>query len=97
MASCIKGFNWLTYCGGKFSTSQKRGVFMDQALDIFPADYWRYFLIAMAPEADDSDFKSNREEAAMVLRTCINLARAFAIASSPIIPCPDRARARSRV
>ena len=56
MASYIKGFNWLTYCGGKFSTSQKRGVFMDQALDIFPADHWRYFLIAMAPEADDSDF-----------------------------------------
>ena len=26
---CLKGFNWLTYYGGKFSTSRKRGVFMD--------------------------------------------------------------------
>ncbi|MFI6878456.1 methionine--tRNA ligase [Streptomyces sp. NPDC050400] len=52
----LKGFNWLTYYGGKFSTSQKRGVFTDQALEILPADYWRYFLIANAPESDDSSF-----------------------------------------
>jgi methionyl-tRNA synthetase len=188
MASYIKGFNWLTYCGGKFSTSQKRGVFMDQALEIYPPDYWRYYLMATAPESDDSDFnwtmfqtivnkdlagnlgnfinrtlkltasqfgsggsetcaipgggtwgakeeqlqadveaalgeyrrclrdmefrkavlalkklwslgnlyiderapwnlvKSNREEAAQVLRTCINLVRVFASAATPIIP-----------
>ncbi|XUL89387.1 methionine--tRNA ligase [Streptomyces galilaeus] len=52
----VKAFNWLTYYGGKFSTSQKRGVFTDQALSILPADYWRYFLIANAPESDDSSF-----------------------------------------
>ncbi|GGW53925.1 methionine--tRNA ligase [Streptomyces lucensis JCM 4490] len=52
----VKAFNWLTYYGGKFSTSQKRGVFTDQALGILPADYWRYFLIANAPESDDSSF-----------------------------------------
>ncbi|GAA3571525.1 methionine--tRNA ligase [Streptomyces sp. WAC 01325] len=52
----VKAFNWLTYYGGKFSTSQKRGVFTDQALEILPADYWRYFLIANAPESDDSSF-----------------------------------------
>lgn len=52
----VKAFNWLTYYGGKFSTSQKRGVFTDAALDILPADYWRYFLIANAPESDDSSF-----------------------------------------
>ncbi|GHB53660.1 methionine--tRNA ligase [Streptomyces umbrinus] len=52
----VKAFNWLTYYGGKFSTSQKRGVFTDHALEILPADYWRYFLIANAPESDDSSF-----------------------------------------
>ncbi|MFI6336028.1 methionine--tRNA ligase [Streptomyces sp. NPDC050535] len=52
----VKAFNWLTYYGGKFSTSQKRGVFTDQALAVLPADYWRYFLIANAPESDDSSF-----------------------------------------
>lgn len=52
----VKGFNWLTFYGGKFSTSQKRGVFTDAALEILPGDYWRYFLIANAPESDDSSF-----------------------------------------
>jgi methionyl-tRNA synthetase len=52
----IKGFNWLTYYGGKFSTSQKRGVFMNTALDLVPADYWRWWLMANAPESADSSF-----------------------------------------
>jgi methionyl-tRNA synthetase len=52
----IKAFNWLKYYGGKFSTSQHRGVFMPDALDLLPADYWRYYLIANAPESDDADF-----------------------------------------
>jgi methionyl-tRNA synthetase len=52
----LKGFNWLNYYGGKFSTSQKRGVFMDSALEILPADYWRYYLAANAPESADSNF-----------------------------------------
>jgi len=29
---------------------------MDAALDILPADYWRYYLIANAPEGSDSNF-----------------------------------------
>jgi methionyl-tRNA synthetase len=52
----IKGFNWLTYYGGKFSTSQKRGVFMDQALDLLPPDTWRWYLVANAPESADTSF-----------------------------------------
>jgi methionyl-tRNA synthetase len=52
----LKGFNWVNYYGGKFSTSQKRGIFMDAALEILPADYWRYYLIANAPESSDSNF-----------------------------------------
>ncbi|MFI0258673.1 methionine--tRNA ligase [Streptomyces sp. NPDC017056] len=52
----LKAFNWLTYYGGKFSTSQRRGIFTDAALELLPADYWRYFLIANAPESDDTSF-----------------------------------------
>jgi methionyl-tRNA synthetase len=52
----IKAFNWLKYYGGKFSTSQHRGVFMSDALELLPADYWRYYLLANAPESDDADF-----------------------------------------
>ncbi|UNO41060.1 methionine--tRNA ligase [Streptomyces sp. MST-110588] len=52
----LKAFNWLTYYGGKFSTSQQRGIFTDAALELLPADYWRYFLMANAPESDDTSF-----------------------------------------
>ena len=52
----IKSFNYLTYDGGQFSTSQGRGVFMDQALEILPADYWRWWLLSHAPESSDSAF-----------------------------------------
>ncbi|MEO1724171.1 MAG: methionine--tRNA ligase [Pseudomonadota bacterium] len=52
----IKGFNWLTYDGGKFSTSQGRGVFMDEALALLPSDYWRWWLLSNAPESADADF-----------------------------------------
>jgi methionyl-tRNA synthetase len=33
-----------------------RGVFMDQALEILPADYWRWWLLSHAPETSDSEF-----------------------------------------
>jgi len=52
----VKAFSWLTYYGGKFSTSQQRGIFTDAALEILPADLWRYYLLANAPESDDTSF-----------------------------------------
>ncbi|KIN63953.1 Methionyl-tRNA synthetase [Sulfitobacter noctilucicola] len=52
----IKSFNFLTYDGGQFSTSRGRGVFMDQALEILPSDYWRWWLLSHAPETSDAEF-----------------------------------------
>lgn len=52
----IKSFNYLNYDGGQFSTSRGRGVFMDQALEILPADYWRWWLLSHAPESADAEF-----------------------------------------
>ncbi len=52
----LKAFNWVTWYGGKFSTSMNRGVFMDQALELLPADYWRWYLMANAPEGSDAAF-----------------------------------------
>lgn len=52
----VKSFNYLNYDGGQFSTSQGRGVFMDDALDILPSDYWRWWLLSHAPESSDSEF-----------------------------------------
>ncbi|MEL7462260.1 MAG: methionine--tRNA ligase, partial [Pseudomonadota bacterium] len=56
MVDYIKSFNYLNYDGGQFSTSQGRGIFMDAALDILPADYWRWWLLSHAPESSDSEF-----------------------------------------
>jgi len=52
----IKSFNYLNYDGGQFSTSQGRGVFMDQALELLGPDYWRWWLLSHAPETSDSEF-----------------------------------------
>ena len=52
----LKSFNWLNWYGGKFSTSQGRGVFMDQALELLPSDAWRWYLLANCPEGSDTAF-----------------------------------------
>lgn len=52
----LKGFSYLTYEGGKFSKSENRGIFAEDAVKEFDADYWRYWLIANAPESSDSAF-----------------------------------------
>ncbi|MEJ6640553.1 MAG: methionine--tRNA ligase [Octadecabacter sp.] len=52
----LKSFNYLNYDGGQFSTSRGRGVFMDQALEILPADYWRWWLLSRVPETSDTEF-----------------------------------------
>lgn len=62
----VKGFNWLTYDTGKFSTTQRRGVFMHDALEILPSDCWRWWLLANAPESSDSDFTWES------LQSCVN-------------------------
>jgi methionyl-tRNA synthetase len=52
----LKGFNWLDYYGGRFSTSQGRGVFMDHALELLAPDYWRWWIMANVPETSDASF-----------------------------------------
>ncbi|HEX4196138.1 MAG TPA: methionine--tRNA ligase, partial [Caulobacteraceae bacterium] len=56
LVDTLKAFNWLNWYGDKFSTSNKRGVFMDQALELQPADCWRWYLIANVPENSDTVF-----------------------------------------
>jgi len=42
--------------GQKSSKSQRVGIFVDEALELFPPDYWRFFLIATRPETKDLNF-----------------------------------------
>lgn len=52
----LKGMSYLTYEGGKFSKSEKRGIFAEDAIKEFPTDYWRYWLMSNAPEGSDASF-----------------------------------------
>ena len=52
----VIGLQWLNWEGGKFSKSRQKGIFLDDAVKLFPADYWRYVLVALAPQSRDSDF-----------------------------------------
>ncbi|HYD44984.1 MAG TPA: methionine--tRNA ligase [Phenylobacterium sp.] len=56
LVDTLKGFNWLNWYGGRFSTTHQRGVFMDTALELLPPDYWRWYLTANAPESSDTAF-----------------------------------------
>lgn len=56
----LKSMNFLNFEGGKFSKSEKRGIFLDAAIDVAPSDAWRYALMASAPETDDTDFTIER-------------------------------------
>lgn len=52
----LKGFSYLTYGGGKFSKSENRGIFAEDAVKEFPIDYWRYWIMANSPESSDASF-----------------------------------------
>jgi methionyl-tRNA synthetase len=47
---------FLQFKGEKASKSQKLGIFMDEALELYSADYWRYFLMSTRPETKDANF-----------------------------------------
>ncbi len=52
----VAGYEYLNWNGNKFSTSLGNGLFTDEALKLFPVDYWRYYLISILPETKDSNF-----------------------------------------
>lgn len=47
---------FLMYEDKKFSKSKGIGIWCDEALELLPADYWRYALTVMRPEAKDTSF-----------------------------------------
>jgi methionyl-tRNA synthetase len=42
--------------GVSFSKSRRIGIWIDEAMELFPPDYWRFFLIANRPETKDANF-----------------------------------------
>jgi methionyl-tRNA synthetase len=52
----VSSTEFLQFKGERFSKSHKVGIWIDEALELFPADYWRYFLISTRPESKDTSF-----------------------------------------
>ncbi|NLE06036.1 MAG: class I tRNA ligase family protein, partial [Crenarchaeota archaeon] len=52
----VSSTEFLQFKGEKASKSRKIGIWIDEALEIFPVDYWRFFLIVSRPETKDSNF-----------------------------------------
>ena len=48
---------YLQYEGQKFSKSRGIGIWIDEALKLFPVDYFRYVLISIRPEKHDTNFR----------------------------------------
>jgi len=52
----VSATEFLQFKGEKASKSLRIGIFIDEALELFPADYWRYFIMATRPETKDTNF-----------------------------------------
>jgi len=52
----VSATEFLQFKGEKASKSRKIGIWIDEALEMFPVDYWRFFLTATRPEAKDTNF-----------------------------------------
>lgn len=52
----VAATEFLQFKGEKASKSRRIGIWIDEALELFPVDYWRFFLVATRPETKDSNF-----------------------------------------
>jgi methionyl-tRNA synthetase len=55
----VSSTEFLLFDGQKFSKSHKVGIWIDEALELAPVDFWRYSLIASRPEMKDASFSLN--------------------------------------
>jgi methionyl-tRNA synthetase len=52
----VASTEYLLFRGLKFSKSKRIGIWADEALEVFPVDYWRFALVALRPEVRDTNF-----------------------------------------
>ena len=52
----VAATEFLMFEGQKFSKSKRVGIWLDEALELLPSDYWRYALLLIRPEVRDTNF-----------------------------------------
>lgn len=66
----IRASEYLLSGGLKFSKSKGKGLDMEEALEVLPADYWRFILMHLYPETADTDF--SKELATQIINGVMN-------------------------
>ncbi|MHA1901736.1 MAG: methionine--tRNA ligase [Promethearchaeota archaeon] len=56
MPFTVSSTEWLNYENDKFSKSRGVGIWIDEALELAPIEYWRYSLLRNRPEKQDTNF-----------------------------------------
>ncbi len=52
----VASTEFLLFEGEKFSKRERIGIWLDEALALLPADYWRFYMIYIRPETKDANF-----------------------------------------
>ncbi|MCS7106750.1 MAG: methionine--tRNA ligase [Acidilobaceae archaeon] len=52
----ISATEYLLYEGSHFSKSRRVGIWVDEALELLPGEYWRWILTRLRPEGGDQNF-----------------------------------------
>ena len=52
----VASTEFLLYEGDKFSKRRRWGIWLDEALELLPPDYWRFYMIYIRPETKDANF-----------------------------------------
>ncbi|MDG6939119.1 MAG: methionine--tRNA ligase [Nitrososphaerota archaeon] len=52
----VSSTEFILFDGKKFSKSKRIGVWMDEALKVAPAEYWRFAMMYLRPELRDANF-----------------------------------------
>ncbi len=52
----VSSTEWLMFENEKFSKSRGVGIWIDEALEVAPLDYWRFTLVYNRPETSDTSF-----------------------------------------
>ncbi len=52
----VSSTEWLMFENEKFSKSRGIGIWIDEALEVAPLDYWRFTLVYNRPETSDTSF-----------------------------------------
>ncbi|MGB9659464.1 MAG: methionine--tRNA ligase [Nitrososphaerales archaeon] len=56
LPNVVSATEFLQFEGKKFSKSRRIGIWINEALEILPVDYWRYCLLSIRPESGDVNF-----------------------------------------